>query len=472
MNKFLEKHFPTFRNYKINKQERGVVFITVLFVGLLLTFLGLSFANVALVQLKRSNDNVYVSNALLAAEAGIEQTLHTLNGNNSFEGYSETDFYDNDQQGRGTYQTTITNGTGPNERIISSIGRAYHPNSDRLIKERRVRVTIVGTSSSGNSVYAGAGGLNLTGGTSITGTSVYVNGTINISGGSRIGSETNPIPVNVAHNSCPPGATPGASYPLQCSSGQPITFDTGSYIFGPTCATNQVDYRVATWQNPWALRNLIPNCTADPEDMPSYNRAGHIAATAATGTYTSGSPYHCPYGSRTWPANLRLNGNVSIGSGCTIVLTGNVYVSGNLTLGGGMTFVIDDSLGTTRPVILVDGNVSISGGAKVQLNSSSTSIHFVTYKGHNSCNLALTCSGNDLKTSSGQTYIDVQGGGNFPGAIFQAPWGRIVLTGGGTTGSAIAQTINMSGGGTLVFGTALSSGTSIWTVRSYQYDYE
>jgi hypothetical protein len=42
------------------------------------------------------------------------------------------------------------------------------------------------------------------------------------------------------------------------------------------------------------------------------------------------------------------------------------------------------------------------------------------------------------------------------------------LGGSGHIGAVAAQTINMSGAGTIVFGTTLSSGTSTWTITSYQ----
>jgi hypothetical protein len=52
--------------------------------------------------------------------------------------------------------------------------------------------------------------------------------------------------------------------------------------------------------------------------------------------------------------------------------------------------------------------------------------------------------------------------------IFQSYWGKATLSGSGTVGSIIGQTVDMSGAGTVTFGTTLSSGSSTWTVTSYQ----
>jgi hypothetical protein len=52
--------------------------------------------------------------------------------------------------------------------------------------------------------------------------------------------------------------------------------------------------------------------------------------------------------------------------------------------------------------------------------------------------------------------------------IFDAYWGKIKVAGSGNVGSAIGQTVDMSGAGTVTFGTTLSSGARTWTITSYQ----
>lgn len=475
MNKALKRYQSLHRN------QKGVILITALLVGLLLTFVGLSLSNLVIAQYSRTNRNVFVSNALMTAEAGAEQTLFEINSDSSFSGFAEeTEFYNNEEQGRATYQTTVENGTGPNERVITSTGRTYRSNGTEPVSTRSVRVTIVATASPGYSVQTGPGGLILSGSASITSAEIYVNGFIDLRGAAKIGTASNPVSVHVGNYNCPSGNNPGPTYPELCSSGDPIRFETSTKIYGPVCATGQIKDRVASWQTDPVIPGLIPGCIAPAVSMPAYDRAAHISRmTPASGYPANNINYNCtqwqnPVGNvRTLPPNIRLNGNANWGSSCDLTITGDVYITGDLDIGGSTTIRIADSLGTTRPVIVVDGNINVGGSASLIPNSSGTTAHFISFKSSASCSPACTdVTGTDLKTSQGVRTVNVQGAGNFPGTIFHSYWGTVKLGGSGNMGSAIGQTVDLSGAGTIVFGTALATGDSQWTVRSYQYDFQ
>lgn len=483
INKLVRKHLPTIANYREAKDQRGVVFITVLLVGLLLTFIGLSLADVAIAQFQRTTQNVYISNALLTAEAGIEQSIYGINNIDSFAGYVDpVEFYNNDIQGSATYETHVEAGGTPEERIITSIGRTFNK-SGVLQKERRVRVSVVGVSSPGYSVQTGPGGLILTGSAAITNSEIYVNSYLQMSGSSSIGTNGAPLNLFVAHYNCPPGNNPGPTYPQLCSSGQPISMSGSSRIYGSVCATNQTtsDFGSAEIRPGTTGSGLMVGCTAPEVPMPVYDRGAHISRMTTTASANDVN-YDCgqymPWPStagfeRTMPANIRLNGNAQWNSSCDLTITGDVYITGNLDIGGSATIRIADSVGETRPVIVVDGDIDVAGSSKIIPNSSGTAAHFISYKGSGSCNLAMSCSGTDLKTSQGVRTVDVGGSGNYPNTVFHSYWGTVKLGGSGNMGSAIGQTVDLSGAGNIVFGTALSSDSnSTWTVRTYQYDYE
>lgn len=478
----LNKHFPTYMNYSAVKDQHGVVFFTVLFVGLLLTFVGLSLAQVAIVQFNRTNENVFVSNALLTAEAGIEKSIYELNNSSGFSGFTTPEtFYDEDNQGRATYETIVEPGEGSSELIITSIGRTYRKNSNKVEKERRVRVTAVATASPGYSVHTGPGGLILTGSAAINNSEIYVNGFIQLSGAARIGSQSAPLNVHAAHYNCPTGNNPGPTYPALCITGQPITMSGSSRIYGSVCATNQTtsDFGSAEILPGTTGAGLITGCIAPQVNMPSYDRPAHIAkmtTTAAANDVNYDCGTYMPWPStagfvRTMPANIRLNGNASWDSSCDLTITGDVYITGDLNIGGSARIRIADSLGTTRPVIVVDGSINIAGSSSLIPNSSGTAAHFISYKGIGTCNLAMSCSGTHLKQSQGATTVNVAGAGNYPGTVFHSYWGTVKLGGSGNMGSAIGQTVDLSGAGSVVFGTSLATGDSSWTIRSYQYDY-
>lgn len=259
-------------------------------------------------------------------------------------------------------------------------------------------------------------------------------------------------------------------------------------IIGTTCATGQTQSKFPESQynnNPPQIRagasggsGLVPGCVAQEVAMPTYDRAAHLLRMTTTGSATDNT-YNCsnwisPVGFvRTWPANLRLNGNVNIGSSCDLTITGDVYVTGNFTIAGGATVRVANSLGTTVPKIVVDGTVNIGGGGRVITNTSGTSAQIISYKSTAPCSPACTnVTGTDLYNSRNQTNVTVNGGGSYAGLGVWAYWSRVKIDGAGLVGAVTGQTIDMQGAGNITFGTSLSSGTTIWTIRSYQRGFE
>ena len=470
--------------FRIIDNQDGITMILVLLTGLMLASIGLSLANRVILQYTTTSHDVYRTNALMVAEAGVEETMDQLNTNSSFTGYSTPQVFFNDtKQGYGTYTTAVTAGSGQNQDIIKSVGDVYVTSTaTTAVNTRTVEVTAVGTSSSGYSVYGGPGGLILSGSAAIVNSDVYTNGFINISGAATIGTTAKPLTVTVANDQCPTGANPGATYPTVCANGtQPITMSGSAHIYGSVCATGQTS---STGSGTSAITGgtggsgLEAGCTAPAVTMPTYSRSAQIAAVTTTAAGNNAT-YDCTQWesgigfTRTWPANLELTGNVNIASSCNLTITGNVYITGNLTIGGAAQIIVANSLGTTRPVIIVDGTINAAGSGAIAENSSGTSIEFISFDSSASCSPSCTSlSGTSLYTSENTQTIDVGGAGDFPGAIFDAYWGECTIGGSGTLGSAIGQTINLSGAGTVTFGTILASGQPTWTIRSYQQLYQ
>ncbi len=455
--------------------QQGMILVGVFLIVGALMIIGISLAGYTMSQYTLANRKVSSTNANMVAEAGIEQTMQALNEDDNFAGFTtEQEFFNNQIQGRGTFTTTVENAEGSNTKIITSTGNVYRSEQQTDPQAtRKIKVTVVGTTSEGHSVHSGPGGLILGGSANITNSDVYVGGTITMTGAARIGTHSQPLSVNVAHQTCPPGNNPGAAYPMVCSSGQPISLQWSTYIYGSVCATGQTSY------GPNPSHNILPGnggqglilgCTADPVSPPEYDRAAHIAAMTQTGAGNSNT-YVCnqwPF-ERSWPANLKLEGNVTIGGACDLTINGNVYITGNLTINGAARIRISNSVGDTRPVIVVDGNITVGGSAQLIANSSGTGAHFISFRTNAACNPNCTnLSGNDLKNSQSLQTVTVGGAANLPGMIFQSYWGKIVLTGSGNLGAAAGQTIDLSGAGTITFGTNLSSGQRSWTITSYQ----
>jgi hypothetical protein len=460
----------------VGRAQDGLILITIIIVISALMIVGFALISSTTSQYLLTRNNSFAANALLTAEAGVEQSLQQLNNNDGFGGYpTAQQFFNSSSQGRGEYTTTITNSpTDSNAKIITSTGKVYRYNKTSPVSTRIVKVTAVGTSSQSYSVYSGPGGLILGGSAAITNSDVYVNGTITLNGASKIGTASQPVNVDAANYACPTGNNPGPTYASLCTSTQPISLAFSTNIFGTVCATGQTSTGPNNnIQGGSSGQGLVPNCTAPAVAMPSYDRNAQINSITTTGAGNSNS-YVCnsfPF-NRTWPANLKLTGNVNISSSCNVVVKGNVYITGNLDLSGAAKITVDNSVGATRPVIMVDGKITVGGSAQLIANSSGTGIEFVSFKSSASCNPNCTSlSGNDLKTSAVTETINIGGAASLPGMVFDAYWGKITIGGSGNLGSAIGQTVDMSGAGTVTFGTKLSSGSRTWTITSYQQRY-
>ncbi len=464
---------------KINK-ERGMILPTLIMLMTAFTIVGLALVSYTTGQYGRTRTNVFVANATQVAEAGIEQSLYQINLDESFTGFAtEQEFINNSTQGRGVYTTVVAQTPDSNAKILTSTAKIYRQsNPTTPVSTRKIKVTIVGTNSQGYSVHTGPGGLILGGSANITNSDVYVNGNLTLSGSAKIGTNAQPVNVDVAHIACPATATPGPTYPMLCTTGQPISMTASTAIYGTVCATGQTstgpNNNIKTGIGGQGLKL---GCTAPAVATPTYDRSAQINAVTTSGSASS-STYSCGgSSSKTWPANLKLTGDVSTNGSCQLRITGNVYITGNLDFGGSTVVTVDNSLGTTRPVIIVDGTISTAGSVRILANSAGTGAHFISFKSTLACTTnppASSCAptGTDLKNSQALQTVTVTGSANQPGMIFQAYWGKISLGGSGNMGAAIGQTVDLTGTGTVTFGTILSSGNRSWTVTSYQQDFD
>lgn len=455
---------------KLHTDQRGYFLVTTVVMILFLTVVGLAIASLSTTQYQHVKRQMFEQNAQLVAEAGIERSVHQLNSDDAFGGYiSAQQFYDNTTQGRATFTSTITDNPDGKSKTIVSTGVVYKVGHSDPFLTRKIRATVVGTSSSGYSVHSGPGGLILSGSANITNSQVYVSGTITMSGASKIGTVNNPVNVDVANSACPTGTNPGPTYPQVCTGTQPISLAHSTNIYGTVCATGQTSTGPNNnIQGGSGGEGLKTGCTAPVYPQPTYDRAAHLAAVATTASGSSNT-YVCnnwPF-NRNWPNNLRLTGNVSIGGSCDVTINGNVHITGNLDIGGASKIRVADSLGANRPTIIVDGTITVGGSASMVANSTGTGIQFISYR-NSTGNPDATVTGTDLKTSQSMQAITVGGAVNLPGMIFNAYWAKVTLSGSGNVGAAAGQTVDLSGAGTVVFGTTLSSGSKTWTITSYQ----
>jgi len=159
---------------------------------------------------------------------------------------------------------------------------------------------------------------------------------------------------------------------------------------------------------------------------------------------------------------IKINGNLSVGSGATLNINGNVYVTGNVSVSGGGKIRINPSAGATSMVIVTDGLVSASGGGVFEGSGSTGSYILLTTTSQ--CPSGVGCSGNEA----------IKVGGGTGAVVLNAQNGTIAFTGGAQAKQATANKITMNGGTTVNYESGLAdanftSGPSgSWKINSWK----
>lgn len=447
--------------------------------SLLITILLIVVVTVASMQIYVQNHNValrdtYGLKAQLAADAGADIAADEILADADWAGTGGEVTLSDEAGARTTYQVTVsTSGDGLTKTLLVT-GRTYVPSiSTSARTTSKVEVGLKGSGASGVgggvSAYAGVGGLVMIGDSAIAAGEVFVNGGVTMSGTAKIGSASTPVNVQAAHQDCPVGG--GSTYPRLCGAGengQPFSLTVTNSIHGQVKGNNQTNG--AYMSNPGLVSGAVT-----PSALPSHNRAGITADVAASGQVQTGSAAGCGgVTSKSWPANLKINGNVSISGLCTITVQGDVWISGSLTMIGSAKLVVQGGL-TTPPHIMVDGSGGANFTQTTQLipNASSTGFRVVTYHSSAACSVATNCTvtGTDLFNSKGLTTIRIEGTVSAPKTQFYARWTTVALNGSADVGALVGQTISLSGTATIMSGVEIDpseQGTLSWSVASYK----
>lgn len=427
------------------RREHGSLIILTMIIIFAMSSIGLSVASVVLTKYNSSRKNLYVENALTAAEAGLSATLQQLNKATTFTGYADTNrqvLYDNTTQGRADYSTTISDNADGTKTVIST-GYVYRPGETSAYNSKRIKAVVkgVGTSVPAGMV-TGPGGLLVSAG-AVTAKNIYVNGQISLTGGNLGAGGFVLTPTDVNVNVANVGCGSGASYPTACS-GEPISFAWNTYIYGTVCATGQTT--VGGINNGVSGLGLRPNCTSPVVPTPVYDRSGmYDAMFAANGTKTAASIGTCgPFGGTVTMAKDQIyTGNITLsGNSCIGLIKGNFYLTGDLNMTFFSNLRVDNAL-TTPPIILVDGNVTFNG-AGLQKNASGIGAIVISFKSadatcDHSCN---SISATNLYNSINTTTALCSGGFcGMDGSVIYAYFGRARVTGSGSVSGIAGQRV-------------------------------
>jgi hypothetical protein len=458
-----------------NKEQGGYVFLLTLITAMSLFIalsgiLSLSLAN--LFSAKRSVSDV---SAQYVAEAGADKAVLEINkdpaypGTNtscpiSSSGSNPVTLFSDSVKGKGTYETCTVAGTIPHEIIVYVVGKVYATTTaTNPTSTRKLKLVVEGSPAGAYAIQTGPGGLIMSNSATITNGPVYVGGYLTMNNTSAIGSVSSPISVNVANARCPSPAT--AAYPLVCGSGvlpDPITVGNSAHIYGSVRANGQVNN--AGMSDP----GLVGSSGVAAPALPDYDRAAQKAAVTTTIT---GAAASCSSSNTvTWPANVKITGNVTMSQSCNIIVSGNAWITGNFTMTQ-KPIIKPGAAVTVQPTIMVDGSsgVTFNNQASVSTNAGGVGMEFITFYSTASCSPdCTTVTGTDLANSQNILTISIGNQGDAPGSVLYARWTKVSVGQAGTIGAILGQTIDLGNSGNLSFVSTVSTNNYTYDVRYYE----
>ena len=447
---------------KNSKKEKGSILLIFLMTLPFLILIALNYTQLSLTSFQVANLDYLRTEAQLAADAGADYAISQINQDNAWAGTTSDIQLRNDPKMRSTFSASVTG--DENAKTVAITGKTYFP-ANSSTPERTVRINLdLRPVTSGNySLVSGEGGLIMMNSSKIVGGDVYVNGTVNISNTAQIGLSTKPINLSVANQACP--TPPDATYPRVCASGegpQPIIIQNQARIYGTVKATGQTN--TSGMSDP----GLVAGSPA-PLALPTHDRVAQ--KTAATNNMTGTAASCSGNGSVIWPANTKISGNVTTSQSCTVTIKGNVWITGNFDMENSSRIVVDNGVGTTRPVIMVDGSTgaNFKNTSQIIQNTSGTGIEVITFHSAASCSPDCpSVTGTDLYNSRFITTLTLNNSSAGASSIFYAYWTQIEVGNSGQIGAVLGQTVKLTNTGTITFGASSGTETTTWVVQGYR----
>lgn len=159
----------------------------------------------------------------------------------------------------------------------------------------------------------------------------------------------------------------------------------------------------------------------------------------------------------------RITGNLTVGGGGTLTVSGTLWVEGDITISGGGKVQLSPSYGPNSGAIVTDGKVTLSGGSSFAGSGTPGSYPFLITT--SACPVAPNCNGGNA--------ISLSGGAGTVALVAQN--GNVQIDGGSSLKAVTAKQITMTGGATLTYDAGLisdvfSSGPGgSWTVIKGTY---
>ena len=450
-------------------KQRGMVLVSIIILFPFLIFLTVSFLTLTINSFSVAKSDQMRTHAQFSADAGVDYALYQISEDEDWPGTLAPLTLQDDTDVKTTYEVSVSV-IDNDHKLVTSTGRVYNPASQAAPRSTiTVKVTLRAVRAGGNySIVTGVGGLFLSNSAKILGGDVLVNGEVYMDNTSQIGLTNNPVNVEVAHQNCP--AIPDATYPRLCNpgeGGEPVTIGNKAHIYGSVWANDQVS--TVGMSDP----GLVASSGVEPQALPIHDRTAQ--KTAAVNNLT-GEAASCTTnnGTRTWPANVKITGDVTISHTCQVTIMGDTWITGSLSMLNSGQIIIDDSLSTTQPNIMIDGLLGVMrNGSAIVSNSSNTGAQLINYWSTASCSPdCADVTGLDLFLSRIVPTLILDNTGGATNSIFYSRWSQVLVSNTGSIGALVGQTVSLINSGTITFGTTVNPGTGIafWVISQYQRD--
>lgn len=464
-------------------KERGYIVGSLLVLILVVSVLLIAITSSAISNYQSSvKENARV-NAQFAADSGLDKGIFEINKLSTWTGTSGEVLLLNDTANdiRTTYEVEVIDGATDEQKVLRSIGRTFKPASSTTSAATRIfEIQIVNLVASNTSIVAGVGGLVMNNSAKIIDGSVYVNGEIYLDSTAQIGTSTNPLAIFVANSVCPIPAD--ATYPQLCAINQnnnPVHINSpNSFLYGKVWANHQfVDTNMVDIEDP-GTTSIEASSGVLEQALPIHDRAAMKAAmpypdpdtdpgtSAATASCTTNN------GSKIWGPNEKISGDVVVNRKCTVEIRGDVWITGSLSMNNQGVIKVADSLGATRPNIMIDGQNGLSMNQSSQFvqNSAGTNVQIITYWSTAGCSPECAdVTGVDLASTQNVPTIDIVNSGGAAEAIFYSKWSKVIIRNSVNVGALVGQIVELEQSATIAFSSDLPGFTprSTWIKKGY-----
>jgi hypothetical protein len=473
------------------QSENGFVLLLVLVTTMTLFITLTGILSLSLANLSSAKRTMYDTSALYVAEAGVDNAVFQLNdtaggytGTNTVcpvtsTGSNPVTVFNDNVKGKGTYESCVKAGSIPHEYEVYVVGKVYkNASAANPFATRKLRVVVEGSPVGAYAVQTGPGGMIMSNSANISQGPVYVGGYLTMSNSASIGTPSLPIAVNVANARCSSNgasATVGPAYPQVCNTGiypDPITINgTQNHIYGTVNANNQTN----SYSSKMTSTGLGATSGVAAPALPDFDRVAQVTA-AVNNLSPSAATCAGNSGTVTWPANVKINGDVTISNNCTVIVSGDVWITGNFKMRNSAVIRVSDSV-TAQPSIMVDGvsGVTTTQTSTIATNSAQIGMEFITFYSTNACTTATGATycqkltGTDLYNSEQLKTIDIGNQGAAAGSVFYAKYTKVSLGQAGAIGALLGQTIELAQSGNLVFTSTVVTGNYSYDVSYYEF---